>query len=56
LFYCRLYLPSTQLKLLDELLVETKNIYQKANDDMLLSVRASRYAQARLRRSATDDA
>lgn len=36
LFYCRLYLPSTQLRLLDDLQGETKNMYQKANDERLL--------------------
>jgi hypothetical protein len=52
LFYCGLYLPANQLKLLDELLIETKNIYHKANDEGLLPAKASRYAQTRLRRSA----
>ena len=52
IFYCGLYLPSTQLRLLDELLIETKNIYHKTTDEKLLTVEASSYAQTRLRRLA----
>jgi hypothetical protein len=51
LFYCRLYLPTTQLKLLDELLMETKDIYRKASEDRLLPTKVSIYAQKCLRRS-----
>ena len=50
--YCQLYLPTSQLKHLDELLLETKEIYRKANEERLLSLPASRYAQRRLTRSA----
>jgi len=48
LSYCRLYLPTTQLKLLDELLVETKDIYRKAGEEMLLLPEVSIDAQTRL--------
>jgi hypothetical protein len=51
LFYCRLFLPSTRLKVLDELLVETKEIYHKAEAERLLPNAVSRDAQVRLRRS-----
>jgi hypothetical protein len=51
LFYCRLFLPSTRLKVLDELLVETKEIYQKAEAERLLPDDVSSDAQVRLRRS-----
>jgi hypothetical protein len=50
-FYCRLFLPSTRLKALDELLIETKGIYHKAYEESLLPYTVARYAQARLRRS-----
>jgi hypothetical protein len=48
LSYCRRYLPTTQLKLLDEILTETKNIFAKANDETLLSVEVVSYAQMSL--------
>lgn len=36
LLYCRVYLPSAQMKVLEELLTETKVIYDKANLEGLL--------------------
>jgi hypothetical protein len=51
LCYCRQYLPTTQLGLLDEILTETKNIFSKANDETLLSAEVSSYAQTTLRLS-----
>jgi hypothetical protein len=50
LFYCRLYLPTTQLRLLDEILVETKDIYRKASEGGLLPSKVSIDAQTRLRK------
>jgi hypothetical protein len=50
LFYCRLYLPTTQLRLLDEILLETKDIYRKANEERLLPSKVSGDAQTRLRK------
>jgi hypothetical protein len=50
LFFCRLYLPETRLKILDELLVETKEIHRKTNEEGLLSDLIFDEVQARLRR------
>jgi hypothetical protein len=50
-FFCRRFSPTTQLKVLDELLKETKDIYRKANDEMLLQKQVFIYAQTHLRRS-----
>lgn len=47
-FYCQLYLPTSQLKQLDELLLETKRIYLKANDERLLVPDVFTEAQRRL--------
>jgi hypothetical protein len=48
LSYCRRYLPTTQLRRLDDLLVETKDIYRKANDEDLLPADVSTYAHTTL--------
>ena len=53
LFYCQLYLPASQLKHLDELLLETKEIYRKAIDERLLLPEVSSDAQRRLTMSAS---
>jgi hypothetical protein len=45
LFFCKLYLPASQLKYLDELLLETREIYRKASDEMLLTPAAATYTQ-----------
>jgi hypothetical protein len=46
--YCRLYLPTSQLRILDDLLEETKNIHRKTDSEGLLSPEASKYAQTHL--------
>ena len=51
LLFCKLYLPTSQLKHLDELLLETKEIYRKASDEMLLPPATSTYAGRRLTQS-----
>jgi len=48
LLYCRLYLPTSQLRILDELLEETRNIHRKTGSEGLLSHEASNYAQTHL--------
>lgn len=49
LVYLHVYLPGPRMKAFDELLVETRNIYEKASADDLLPAEMSREAQAQLR-------
>jgi hypothetical protein len=49
LFFCRLYLPATQLKLLDELLAETKDMHKKTHEEGLLTYTVFSRVQERLR-------
>jgi hypothetical protein len=51
LFFCRLYLPATQLKLLDELLAEMKDMHKKTHQEGLLNHTVYSRVQTRLRRS-----
>jgi hypothetical protein len=45
LLFCKLYLPASQLKHLDELLLETREIHRKASDGMLLTPAAATYTE-----------
>jgi hypothetical protein len=52
LLYCRqYYLPTSQLRLLDDILSETKNIYHRTYGEGLLPPIASKYAETQLNSS-----
>lgn len=51
LLYSRVFLPNTQLRILDDLLTETRTIYHKAEAEGLLPCDVSAKAKAKLLRS-----